>query len=437
MRRMAPVPPILGMLCSALLSACSSPTPPVAPGSLPPDAEQSSSPAFRAIARKPGTIDDEGFPRPADLEPQIAFWRNVYGTWRRSQVAIHDDRYLDVVYELIELPGSIEEGYGSRQKELVRERKDYWQTYLRGLEQSWTLNVPLEGRDRALLAQLEASAKRPDAILGAAERVHVQRGLRERFKRGLEISGRYEQAFRRIFRESGLPEDLAYLPHVESSFQAHAKSSAGAVGIWQFTRSAAHRFMTMNDAVDERLDPVASARGAARYLSHAHGKLSSWPLTLTSYNHGIAGMQRARDAVGDDFMRIVRHYDHPKFGFASRNFYAEFLAARDVARRPQQYFPEGVRPERPLDWERVVLAAAMPVSEVAQQYGLDRDRLIDMNAAWSEPVRADRVPLPAGTEVWLPAGVVGSANRGQAWPAVDSPATGGFAADRPVTGAIE
>jgi membrane-bound lytic murein transglycosylase D len=72
---------------------------------------------------------------------------------------------------------------------------------------------------------------------GAAMRVRSQRGIRERFKHGLEISRRYDRQFRKIFRDAGLPEDLAYLPHVESSFQPAAKSSAGAVGMWQFTKA--------------------------------------------------------------------------------------------------------------------------------------------------------------------------------------------------------
>jgi membrane-bound lytic murein transglycosylase D len=61
---------------------------------------------------------------------------------------------------------------------------------------------------------------------------------------------------------------------------------------------------------------------------------------LTSYNHGINGMVRAQNQMGNDFVRIVQEYDSPKFGFASRNYYAEFLAAREIARNPEVYFAE-------------------------------------------------------------------------------------------------
>jgi len=350
------------------------------------------------------------FPRPPELEPQIAFWRNVYSVWGLSQVALHDDRYMNIVYEVVDLPGGAYESYTPEQQDLIRSRRDAWKYRLQTVQSKLATGLTLDDNEKALIAYIARSGG-ANAVYGASERLRVQRGQRERFKRGLEISGRYDARFRDIFRRAGLPEDLAYLPHVESSFRNHARSSAGAVGVWQFTRGAAQRFMTVNAALDERRDPVASAQGAARYLRYAHSLLGSWPLTVTSYNHGIGGMQRAKDYHGADFVRIVNDYDHRLFGFASRNFYTEFLAARDVASQPQRFFPEGLRYEPPLNWERVTLRESMPVSAIASYYGVDRSQLIALNSAWTDAADADRVPVPAGTEVWLPAGTL---NRGVA-----------------------
>jgi membrane-bound lytic murein transglycosylase D len=158
--------------------------------------------------------------------------------------------------------------------------------------------------------------------------------------------------------------------------------------------------MNVNGVIDERLDPIASARGAARYLSHAYDTLGSWPLALTSYNHGIGGMQRAKGYFGHDFMRIVREYDHPLFGFASRNFYAEFLAAREVADQPERFFPEGVSYEPPLlDGDRVMLARNAPVPPFSRDSKTDRRQLIAMNAARAEPIKAKRRVTTAGREI--------------------------------------
>lgn len=289
------------------------------------------------------------FPKAEALEPAVDFWRKTYAIWRRSEVAFHDDRYMDVIYEVMTLPGYVGEGLTEEQKAMISQRKEFWKAQLAGLESKLRYNAPLNNSDRQLVAKLESNGHSLTSVLnGASDRVRSQRGTRERFKRGLEISGRYDLQFRKIFRDAGLPEDLAYLPHVESSFQPAAKSSAGAVGMWQFTKAAAQTFMPGSDKVDQRLDPFASANGAARYLSYAYGKLGDWPAAITSYNHGIGGMKRAQNQAGRDFARIVETYDGPAFGFASRNYYAQFLAAREIVGNTEQYFPEGVQYEAPL-----------------------------------------------------------------------------------------
>lgn len=289
------------------------------------------------------------FPKPDALEPAVSFWRKTYAVWQRSEVAYHDDRYMDVIYEVASLPGYVAEGLTTEQKQVMNQRRDFWKSQLTALEYKLRYNAALTSNDRQLIAKLESSGRPLNTILpGASDRVRAQRGTRERFKRGLEISGRYNLQFRKVFRDAGLPEELSLLPHVESSFQPAARSSAGAVGMWQFTKAAAETFMPGGNKSDQRLNPFVSATGAARYLSYAYKKLGDWPTALTSYNHGIGGMKRAQNRMGTDFVRIVDQYDGPAFGFASRNYYAQFLAALEISTRPDQYFQEGVRYEDPI-----------------------------------------------------------------------------------------
>jgi len=323
-----------------VLNACSSTEPSVRPDK---SMDNQSIPQPRTAPRQNfyrSATRSGAFQKPGELEQAVEFWRKAYTSWRRSEVAIHDDRYLDVIYEVIVLPGYVEESLTSEQKEMVKQRRDFWKAQLTVLESKLRYKAPLNANDRQVIAKLERNGRQLNRVLsGAPERVRSQRGTRERFMRGLEISRRYDRQFRKIFRNAGLPEDLAYLPHVESSFQPAAKSSAGAVGMWQFTKAAAKTFMPAGGRVDQRLDPFASAIGAARYLSYAYSKLGDWPAAITSYNHGIGGMKRAQNQVGRDFVRIVKSYDGPAFGFASRNYYAQFLAAREIASNPMLYFP--------------------------------------------------------------------------------------------------
>ena len=347
------------------------------------------------------------FPLAPELQPQVAFWQHVFGRLSQGQVALHDARYVQVVYQVLTLPGRLTDDYRKEQRAYAKQQRKLLQQRLQQLEDKLLAQPPqpLDESEQAL-ADLIATKAGAGAILGAAERLRSQRGLRERFKRGLEASSRYLGLFEAIFAQANLPKDLALLPHVESSFQPRARSTAGATGMWQFTRRTAKIFMKVNRALDERFDPVASARGAARYLHYAYDVLDSWPFALTSYNHGITGMVQARRQFGDDFAAVVAEFDYPRFGFASRNFYTEFLAARDVARNAELYFPEGINWSAPLNLDSVVLAKPLRTSDLAFRYDVPLQTLVTLNPAWRRAAVRGRVRLPTGTEVWLPLGTL-------------------------------
>lgn len=361
------------------------------------DEQQGQGPAYRG-AKVSGT-----FPVPPEIQDNVAFWRKVYGEWSRGKVAIHDDEYMGVIYEVVDLPGPTRAGYTAEQKRFLQAREAHYKSRLEGIEKKVRSGRSPSGYEKTLYKKLvDAGGKR--AIYGAGDRVRIQRGLRERFHRGVEISGRYDAKFREIFRSRGLPEDLSYLPHVESSFQAHARSSVGAAGMWQFTRGTGKIYMTVNGAIDERLDPVIAAEGAARYLGDAYRKLGSWPLAVTSYNHGQGGMQKAKAIYGNDIGAIVRKYKGPHFKFASRNFYSEYIAAKQVASNPKRFFPGGVRYQAPLSEDRLVLRYSLSAPQIASHYGLSTYRLANLNLHWRDSALEGRTDLPAGSTVWLPAG---------------------------------
>ena len=223
-------------------------------------------------ARGASSDADAVFPCAESMREGVEFWKKVWSKWTLGQVVLHDTDHPSIVYEVFELPPPLEDTYTDDQREYVKGRREALQARLAALEQKVKEAVPLEDDEKALVLKITEGAGGA-GVEGASQRVRSQRGLRERFRRGLEISGRYHDTFVAIFREAGLPEDLAFLPHVESSFQVAARSSAGAIGVWQFTRGAARKFMLMTPGLDERLDPLASARGAARYLRAAHDAL--------------------------------------------------------------------------------------------------------------------------------------------------------------------
>lgn len=348
-------------------------------------------------------LSAEPFPFPDELGPAVHFWRQVFGVWSRSQVVLHDDEHMGVIYEVIELPGEVGERQTEEQRAYVDERRRQLQARLRKLESTARARATLSEAEGRLMDRIVQGADR-GALWGAAERIRSQRGMRERFRRGVEISGRYISAFRRIFKEAGLPQDLAYLPHVESSFQMNARSSVGAAGVWQFMPDTGRLFMQVNSAVDERMDPILAAHGAAAYLGRAYDRLGDWGLAVTSYNHGVEGVATARAQHGADIGRIVQRYHGRAFGFASRNFYAEFLAVRHILADIGGYFPEGLRLESPWHAEKVRLPRPLTFRQVASLYNVESEWLEQMNPALSEhAIRGSRA-IPVDTAMWMPPG---------------------------------
>ena len=351
------------------------------------------------------TSSDATFPIPPGIEDNVEFWRKVYGEMDRSQVVIHDNEYMSVIYEVVDVPGS-----GESRRAFVKGKQQEYRDRLATLERKVTYGESLTSAEEEMKAELEAVGGR-NAIFGAADRVRTQQGMRERFRSGMEISGRYDQAFREIFRKHGVPEDLAFLPHVESSFQSKARSGVGAAGLWQFMPATGRVYdLQVDHKLDERMDPLLACEGAARYLSAAHRKLGSWPLAITSYNHGQGGIAKAKSLHGSDIGKIVENYKGDSFGFDSRNFYSQFVAAREVAGNPKKYFPDGVAFHKAHDNDRLVLKQPMSAQQLAGNYGLSVYQLDDLNPSWSDAIVRGNASIPAGASVWLPAGTTGRAS---------------------------
>ena len=343
------------------------------------------------------------FPEIDAISGNVGFWVRVFSEWTLGQAAVHDLDHPELIYEVVDLPGTVGERYTEEQRNYLEKVRESWEDFLAYLGRKAETGEALTELETEWVLHVVSSIG-PEGLEKAHERVRTQRGMRERFRDGLSRAARYEGTIREIFREHDLPEDLAYLPHVESSFQYHARSSAGATGLWQFTRSTGRQYMTINSTIDERLDPIAATYGAAGYLRDAYEKLGNWPLALTSYNHGVQGMSRAVEKHGADFNVIYRDYKGRSFGFASKNFYAEFLAAREIAMTPGLFFPEGYDAEPAFDLDHVVLDRRAAAKSVALVYDVPLDELVELNLAWSSKAVRRGAAIPSGTRVWLPAG---------------------------------
>ena len=197
---------------------------------------------------------------------------------------------------------------------------------------------------------------------------------------------------RKIFSARGLPVELTYLPLVESSFRNDARSFRGAVGMWQFMPSTGRLYMRVTRLVDERRDPLEATRAAARLLQDNYRELGTWPLAVTAYNHGRAGMRRAVRRLGTrDIVTIIARYRGRTFKFASKNFYAEFLAAVHVMRDLERHLPH-VRFDQLVRHEEISLTKRVAVSSLLRHSKVSRAELLTWNPALSRHA------------TWIPAG---------------------------------
>ena len=239
-------------------------------------------------------------------------------------------------------------------------------------------------------------------LRAAAQRLRFQLGQADRFRAGLIRSGAYKPYIHEAFTKQGLPRELGALPHVESSFDPTAYSKVGAAGMWQFMRSTGVRYMRIDHIVDERRDPFLATDAAVRLLADNYSVLQSWPLALTAYNHGVAGMRRATIQQNTtDIATIVRKYQSRSFGFASRNFYAAFLAALQIDSDPQKYFPD-IKLNPPSDTGVVLVPDFMTADTLADALNVRESTLRELNPALMDIVWAGDKFVPKGFELRVP-----------------------------------
>ncbi|MEE4261997.1 MAG: transglycosylase SLT domain-containing protein [Desulfobacteraceae bacterium] len=340
--------------------------------------------------------ESDTFPVPAVIEPNVAFWTQIYTEYSSDHGVLHDSRKLNIIYGVIELVDPDRYGGRKTNQNRIKKAKKKYKEILAKLMRGEAPVGPVEQK----VAGLFGPDTKPAEFRAAMGNIRCQTGQKDRFRAGVIRSGAYIAEIKEIFRSKGLPEDLAYLPHVESSFNPKAYSKFGAAGMWQFTRSTGKQYMKVGYTIDERRDPLISSYAAAKLLQHNYRKLNNWPLALTAYNHGVSGLLRAQRKKGT-YERIFTEYRSRIFKFASRNFYSEFLAAREAAKNYRQYFGD-LKLNQPAKSREVVLKGYISLPQVAQHLDLNIAELRELNPALRPPVFQGQKYVPKGYRLRLP-----------------------------------
>ncbi len=351
----------------------------------------------------------DAFTTPKGMEKQVEFWIDIYSKYNSDQGVLHDAENIDFVYSVIDFTSI------TQRTDINEFRKEYLKKSLVKSEKN---------RIIAILKKLK-STKDPDSLDGEQRRIwdyysnvdeknkfveatkknrlRFQLGQRDRMVQGIYFSGRYLEDFEKIFREAGLPMELTRLVFVESSFNVLARSKVGASGLWQIMPYTAKPYKMINPSLDQRNLPNEATKVAAKLLKTNFTLLNSWPLAVTGWNHGPNGILKLTKKyktreLGDlvDNVTMKR-----RFGFASRNFYASFMAALEVERNAPKYLG-AVSWSQPLDAVEIKTPVPIYFSEVLEWFDGDTLKAQIFNPHISTLARKGRTPLAKGSRLLVP-----------------------------------
>lgn len=346
------------------------------------------------------------FPLPPELEPTVQFWVQVFTQYSGRQALIVDADAPHRVLRIVVVEGvdPMDEATQRAVRSALEEQVRQVQVALDDLDGRGAEAVEQSPQHRWLWQVYGPErAHRPSVFREIRNRLRIQWGHKEKFQQALQRMYRFLPHVRAILAAEGLPPEVAYLPLIESGYNPYAASFAGARGLWQLMPTAARKMgLTLNIWVDQRLDPLYATVAAARYLKQAYQEFGNWPLAITSYNHGLEGVRRAVRELGTtDYVRVWREYRGPLFGFASRNFYPEFLAAVIVAGSPARYFP-GFQADGVWEFATYVVPHEMSLRDIPERLGVPLTAFIQHNPQFLLPAYFRNVRVSAGTSIRIP-----------------------------------
>lgn len=211
--------------------------------------------------------------------------------------------------------------------------------------------------------------------------------IRERFSIWLLRSGKYLELMKAILKEKSVPEDIAFLPFIESGFNPNAYSVARAVGPWQFIASTGKRYgLKIDWWRDERKDPVKSTHAAANYLKDLYEMFGSWNLAMAAYNAGEGKILKALNrSRSDDYWDLLSTRYIKK---ETKEYVPRFIAAKLIATDPHNYGFVDQQYHPPFTYDEVVIEKPLDLGIAAECAETSLEVVRELNPElrrWSTP----------------------------------------------------
>lgn len=320
---------------------------------------------------------------------------------------------LDMALELVEMA---RQAWAAGDRDRALESLDHAYNVL--------VNAPVDERDKELQQQkddlrfmiskrlTEIYATRFTTTNGTHKEIplvvndHVEREIRlfqtlERdfFLESYRRSGRYHDMIVKRLREAGVPEDIAWLPLIESGFKVRALSRARALGLWQFIPSTGYKFgLKRSDWVDERLDPEKATAAAIAYLKELHEMFGDWATVLAAYNCGEGAVLRAIRAQKVNY--LDNFWDlYERLPRETARYYPRFLATLAIIKDPAKYGFTLGEVDRPATFEAVLIEKPVNLQKLAEKIDISPEEMSALNPELrylATPGASYNLKVPAG-----------------------------------------
>ncbi len=287
---------------------------------------------------------EKEFNIPPDLKHKVNFWYKIYTQFNTLQQVAHDKDNMNIVYGNTQVDNK-NLSYSAKRKVFNKKSKAYKALLVKSFKRIAKAKdlKKLKGFDLHVYQKLKAAGSVIPSNRKLRERffkrkqrnIRFQTGQRDMIEKGIQNAKPFFGTLLKLANSFDIPRSLLVIPFLESSFNIRANSKTKAKGIWQFMKRTGNSFFKINRAVDHRLNPIISTLGAFHLLKQNKKILKRWDLAITAYNAGpkhlIRGSRKLKKRnIKPTLSNIIKYYKHPHIGFASKNFYAEFLALSRV-----------------------------------------------------------------------------------------------------------
>ncbi|MGE5172734.1 MAG: transglycosylase SLT domain-containing protein [Betaproteobacteria bacterium] len=293
--------------------------------------------------------------------------------------------------------------------ELTETAQEYWEDgdeeqAIESLDQAYALILKVPGNNPKLSQQkedlrfviskriMEMYASRQTTVSGTSAAIpmtindHVQREIqsfqtleRDFFVESYKRSGRYRGEMVKALREAGMPEELSWLPLIESGFKVRALSRSRALGLWQFIPSTGYKYgLKRNAWIDERLDPAKATAAAIAYLTELHQMFGDWATVLAAYNCGEGSVARVIRGQKIDYLDNFWDF-YERLPRETARYFPRFLAVLTILKDPARYGFTLDEIDTPLSYETVTIEKPVHLSSVAENLEVDLEELTALN----------------------------------------------------------